>query len=87
MTREAPTPVVVLPRGGRARLQRIERHLKKLMHGVVTDEQCDAAMNRVWRYYEHIPREDQRVMLALMMRNLMLPYYRAERLRHYRLLP
>ena len=71
------TPAVALPLGGRVRARRIRRYLAKLAHGVTTFEQYESALNRVWRYYEHISPEDQLVMRAYMMR-ITLQYHRNE---------
>ena len=64
-----------------ATLGRIERYLEKLVRGVTTPEQSRAALERAWRYYHRLRKEDQRVMLALMLRHTLRHFHFAERRR------
>ena len=66
-----------------ATAERIERYLKKLVRGVTTEEQAGEAMDRAWRYYHRLRREDRRVMLALMLRFTLLRYHGLERRRQH----
>lgn len=59
--------------------ERIERYLRKLVRGVTTEEQSREAMERAWRYYHRLRREDRLVMLALMLRYTLLRYHGLER--------
>ena len=63
---------------------RIERYLEKLVRGVTTEEQSREAMERAWKYYHRLRREDRRVMLALMLRFTLRHYHQAERRRQRR---
>lgn len=67
-----------------ATAERIERYLKKLVRGVTTEEQSREAMERAWRYYHRLRREDRRVMLALMLRFTLRHYHGLERRRQRR---
>ena len=67
--------------------ERIERYLKKLVRGVTTPEQSREAMERAWRYYHRLRREDRLVMLALMLQFTMLRYHGLERKRQRRQQP
>lgn len=64
--------------------ERIERYLEKLVRGVTTEEQSREAMERAWKYYHRLRREDRRVMLALMLRFTLRHYHQAERRRQRR---
>lgn len=64
--------------------ERIERYLEKLVQGVETEEQSREAMERAWKYYHRLRREDRRVMLALMLRFTLRHYHQAERRRQRR---
>ena len=64
--------------------ERIERYLEKLVRGVETEEQSREAMERAWKYYHRLRREDRRVMLALMLRFTRVPIWlMRQALRHY----
>ena len=64
--------------------ERIERYLEKLVRGVTTEEQSREAMERAWKYYHRLRREDRRVMLALLLRFTLRHYHQAERRRQRR---